>query len=68
MTVVVNGHERLLPEAATVADLVRAVGRDPSQAGTAVARNGDLVPRRVWAETVLADGDAVEVVAAVGGG
>ena len=68
MTVVVNGHERRLPDVTTVADLVRAVGRDPSRAGTAVARNGDVVPRRLWDDTRLADGDAVEVVAAVGGG
>lgn len=68
MTVVVNGHERMLPDVTTVADLVRAVGRDPSRAGTAVARNGDVVPRRLWDDIRLEDGDAVEVVAAVGGG
>lgn len=68
MTVFVNGHERELAATATVADVVRAVGRDPSQAGTAVARNGDVIPRRSWHETQLRDGDAVEVVAAVGGG
>jgi sulfur carrier protein len=68
MVVVVNGRHRDLPDAATVADLVREVGRDPGQAGTAVARNGSVVPRRSWDTTVLCPGDAVEVVAAVGGG
>ena len=68
MDVVVNGRHRDLPDAATVADLVRDVGRDPAQAGTAVARNGAVVPRRSWDTTVLCQGDAVEVVAAVSGG
>jgi thiamine biosynthesis protein ThiS len=30
--------------------------------------NGEVVPRRLWAETVLNDGDQVEVVTAVQGG
>ncbi|MGH9518719.1 MAG: sulfur carrier protein ThiS [Terriglobales bacterium] len=34
----------------------------------AVERNRELVPRRLWAETVLANGDRVEVVQMVGGG
>lgn len=68
MTVVVNGHPRDLPDAATVAELVRSLGHDPSAPGTAIARNGDVVPRRLWDETSLDDGDAVEVVTAVGGG
>ena len=68
MTIVVNGVERDMDGATTVAALVRALGRDPDQAGTAIARNGDVVPRRHWADTLLTDGDTVEVVAAVGGG
>ena len=68
MTILVNGTQRTLEAATTVAELVRALGRDPEQAGTAIARNGDVVPRRHWAETLLADGDTVEVVTAVGGG
>jgi sulfur carrier protein len=68
MTIVVNGAQRDVGPATSVAELVRALGRDPDQAGTAIARNGDVVPRRHWADTLLADGDTVEVVTAVGGG
>lgn len=68
MTVVVNGTPRNLPANTTVAELVRALGRDPDRAGTAIARNGDVLPRRNWPDTALADGDSVEVVTAVGGG
>ena len=34
----------------------------------AVEKNGDIVPRTQYAETVLADGDTLEVVRFVGGG
>ena len=34
----------------------------------AVERNGEIVPKRLYGETVLADGDALEVVGFVGGG
>jgi sulfur carrier protein len=34
----------------------------------AVERNGEIVPKSKYGETVLADGDCVEVVNFVGGG
>lgn len=34
----------------------------------AVERNGEIVPRRLYEETVLQDGDTVEIVSFVGGG
>jgi sulfur carrier protein len=34
----------------------------------AVERNGEIVPRSAHAGTLLADGDALEIVVAVGGG
>ena len=34
----------------------------------AVERNGEIVPRSVHATTLLADGDQLEIVVAVGGG
>ena len=34
----------------------------------AVERNGEIVPRSAHASTVLADGDELEIVVAVGGG
>ena len=34
----------------------------------AVERNGEIVPRGAHASTLLADGDRLEIVAAVGGG
>ena len=34
----------------------------------AVERNGDIVPRSMYGEVVLEEGDSVEVVSFVGGG
>lgn len=34
----------------------------------AVERNGEIVPRSLFGETVLDDGDKLEIVVAVGGG
>ena len=34
----------------------------------AVERNGEIVPRSAHANTVVADGDRLEIVVAVGGG
>ncbi|XTZ15996.1 sulfur carrier protein ThiS [Micromonospora echinospora] len=66
MELTVNGVGRSLPDAATVADLVREVTAD--QRGVAVAVNGEVVPRTGWPATVLCDGDRVEVLSAAQGG
>lgn len=68
MTVVVNGETHAVAAQTTLADLARGLGRNPDAAGTAMARNGELVPRREWPTTALVDGDTVEVLTAVGGG
>jgi sulfur carrier protein len=34
----------------------------------AVERNGEIIPRSVHAQTMLSDGDELEIVVAVGGG
>ena len=66
MQVTVNGDPVELGDGATVADLV--AGRAGSHDRVAVARNGDVVPRSSWAQTPLAPGDAVEVLAPTAGG
>lgn len=68
MRIVVNGEPQDLETGTSVAELVRHVGRDPSGPGTAIARNGEVVPRRLWDTMVLQEGDTVEVLTAVGGG
>jgi sulfur carrier protein len=59
----VNG-ERRSSSAATLADLLAETG----YAKVATARNGDFVPERKRASTLLADGDSIEVVSPRQGG
>jgi sulfur carrier protein len=64
--VLVNGEahrfDRAIDVCALLAEL-RLAGRK-----VAVERNGEIVPRSAHAGTLLADGDQLEIVVAVGGG
>lgn len=66
MRVTVNGRSMDLAPETTVAGLIAQLGARPT--GTAVAINGDVVPRSAWTSQTIADGDALEVLAAVQGG
>ena len=66
MNVIMNGELVELADGATTAVAVQLLTSAVS--GIAVAVNGDVVPRSLWAERALADGDAVEVLTAVQGG
>ena len=68
MTVWLNGEARELRSGASLAEAVAATGAPPDRRGIAVALDGEVVPRDRWAETVVADGQRVEVVHAVQGG
>ena len=67
MNVELNGDLVALPEGATVAMAIEASGA-PNGRGVAVAVDGDVVPRSEWETTPLADGQKVEVLAAIQGG
>lgn len=66
MRVIANDQPVDLLEAATVADLLAALGLD--RRWVVVERNGEPVPRADIAATALADGDRIELVRAVAGG
>jgi thiamine biosynthesis protein ThiS len=66
LEITVNGEVRRIPSPATAADLLRHLGLDPRS--VVVELNRRIVRRPVLAETVLADGDAIELVHFVGGG
>ena len=61
----INGEE-LNVAGKTVAEYLATTSYDPRR--IAVERNGDIVPKAQYGETVLKDGDSVEVVSFVGGG
>ena len=63
----VNGTlRRFEPPVRTVADLVRELALEGKR--IAVEKNGAIVPKSRYADTAVADGDALEIVGAVGGG
>ena len=61
----INGEE-LNVAGKTVAEYLAATSYDPNR--IAVERNGEIVPKAKYGETVFEDGDSVEVVSFVGGG
>lgn len=64
--VLVNGAVQRFEQPVPLAELIERMqlaGRK-----IAVERNGEIVPRSAHAQTVLADGDRLEIVVAVGGG
>ena len=66
MTLQVNGQPQALPEPATLEGLVDAL--DLTGKRLAIEHNGQIIPRSVWAQTLVADEDRIEIVKAIGGG
>ncbi|MEO8848815.1 MAG: sulfur carrier protein ThiS [Casimicrobiaceae bacterium] len=66
MHVRINGEARSVPGGATVASVVVALGIAGKR--IAVERNGEIVPKSRHAQTIIIDGDHLEIVGAVGGG
>ena len=66
MNVVVNGDDLSLPDGSTVDELLARLHLGGKW--VLVERNGEPVERRSLADTVLADGDRLELVRAVAGG
>ena len=64
--VTVNGAPRRLKTVLSVAQLLESEGLAGKR--VAVERNGEIVPRSCHPETLVAGGDRIEIVVAVGGG
>ena len=66
MEISVNGEQRRVAAALSVAELLREMGLEGKR--LAVERNGEIVPKSGHAAARLAEGDRIEIVVAVGGG
>jgi sulfur carrier protein len=66
ISVTLNGTPREFPASLTFTQLLDEL--DLAGRRLAVERNGEIVPRSLFADSRLADGDRIEVVMAVGGG
>ena len=62
MRLMINGEPVEVADGAGIVDLLN------ERAGSAIAVNGEVVPRAEHATTSLRDGDVVEIVTAVQGG
>lgn len=66
MNLIINGEPQQLPAPMSIAALLEARGFGGKR--VAVERNGEIVAKSCHAETLLAAGDHIEIVVAVGGG
>lgn len=66
MEIVLNGQPKTLADQITLAQLVEQLGFTGKR--IAVERNGDIVPKSLYASVNLAAADRLEIVVAVGGG
>jgi sulfur carrier protein len=66
ISVSINGAPRNFNQPLSVAALIQEMGLDGKR--IALERNGEIVPRGRFPQQMLADGDKLEIVVAVGGG
>jgi sulfur carrier protein len=67
INITINGNARQFDETEfTVSRLVAKLGLTGKR--LAIERNGEIVPKSLFAETPLVSGDKLEIVGAVGGG
>ena len=66
MEILVNGERRQVDAGTTVLSLLRALSLPETR--VAVERNLALVRKTEFADTVLGEGDRIEIVTFVGGG
>ena len=66
MKIQINGDVRDFPDSLSLAALLEQLGMKADR--VAVELNREIVPRSLWAQTAIRDGDRLEIVHFVGGG
>ncbi len=66
MNVKINGEQKRFEGPVPVFDLLTRMGLDPSK--VAVERNREILPRSMYPNTMVAEGDEFEIVHFIGGG
>lgn len=66
MEIILNGEAKTVAAGLNLKALVETLGGDPR--GVAIERNLEIVPKSEHAETLLEEGDRLEIVQFVGGG
>jgi thiamine biosynthesis protein ThiS len=66
LNLTINGETREVPDAITLDSLVAHLRLAPER--LAIERNREVVRRRDWPDTILTEGDRLEIIHFVGGG
>jgi thiamine biosynthesis protein ThiS len=66
MNITVNGKQKVIVDPLSVQALLKNLNLNPTR--VAVELNREILPRVKFTETILADGDTMEIVHFVGGG
>lgn len=66
VSVTINGEEQSLTEGLSLADLLLTL--NITKGKVAIERNLEIVPRSLYGETVVEEGDRLEIVHFIGGG
>ncbi|MGH7868962.1 MAG: sulfur carrier protein ThiS [Candidatus Dormibacteraceae bacterium] len=66
ITILLNGESKEVPQSLTVQALLEWLNLPQDR--VAVERNLEILPRHRWRDTLVEDGDRLEVVHFVGGG
>jgi len=66
MQIQVNGKTHTFEQGLAIGQLLTSLQLDPQR--VVVERNREIVPRKEFAATLLADGDQLEILHFVGGG
>jgi len=66
MKISINGETKTVAGSISLTQLIASL--DLTNQRVAIERNGSIVPRSQHAQTQLVEGDALEIVVAVGGG
>lgn len=64
--IIVNGQKWLSSQSVTVAELLEELSYTGKR--IAIEKNGEIVPKSEYQKVILAAGDRLEIIAAVGGG
>ncbi len=66
MNIIINGTSQQLTSVKNLSEIVSTFCKQPKHVITEL--NGTIVPSGQWAQTLLKEGDALELVTFVGGG
>ncbi len=68
MNLRINGNNQAIEDNTLLVELIEKLTGEKDPAGVAVAINGSVVARSVWADQALNEGDDIEILGAVSGG